>query len=584
LNKSSRVAQAAKFVASVHEENRSMSQREACELAADKYSVSVDSIRSRLQRSARQKREGPKRHAAIALSEAEEKTVVGFILCYDMYSSPLQPIQILSAVNDVFKKNLTFSWVRSFLKRNKSQLKKAKTRALSSQRITGWTPADIRNWLAGYQNFLLHHHFPAHARFNIDETRLTPPTTKSRIVAADELKPSNRESKVQCLGSLVPIICANGSVFMSFYILKHTDEFKFKTVRLTQDEKRRGSWPRRYAFTATGFTNAILWKKMLLEFATRWNTLNPGLNALLFMDNCSVHRSGCGSGITPNLMLTLARLGVFIYFLPNNTTSWLQPLDQFAFGQLKICMGRTHADVCFSAAINRDTSGKFDLSDVRKCENEAFIPSTIRKSWNVVGLYKQNEPTIADEQLIMERARRNFGSQKPEEDPVVHTAIALSRHVIDGIPDHPPRGESEITVEPDFPYNADQVNALIEKQMAAKKTQQQQKADLRAAKEKEILDRRNSRLNEKTRKEAEKALKRQARTEKQQKVADERALQVQRSRCGACSKIFRQGPSWSECETCSLFIVCNRCEHSKSIMETHEAECEPTQIEKKQRN
>ena len=64
---------------------------------------------------------------------------------------------------------------------------------------------------------------------------------------------------------------------------------------------------------------------------------NPGLDCIVFLDNCSVHRSDdlVSEDINANFVLGLAKKGVWLYFFPPNAIAWLQPLDDVAFGLLK---------------------------------------------------------------------------------------------------------------------------------------------------------------------------------------------------------------------------------------------------------
>ena len=207
------------------------------------------------------------------------------------------------------------------------------------------------------------HSFPAHARLNMDETRLVPKHRQRVVVSGSSHKVNQRMSQLTCLATLVPVVAADGSVLVSFIILKANKAGivqRFK--RITRFRGRR-TWPHYVAATTSGFTNRRLWVRMLEKVKFEWQLKHPGLNCILYIDNCSPHRSAKDATLKDDFILGFKREQIHCFFLPPNTTAWLQPLDDVAFGNLKLVLGRKHRDCCFDAAVSRDADGILTLDD-----------------------------------------------------------------------------------------------------------------------------------------------------------------------------------------------------------------------------
>src|SRR3989338_7639093 len=146
--------------------------------------------------------------------------------------------------------------------------------------------------------------------------------------------------RTSSVGALVPFISADGGVFMCFFVIKDKKAHQLSLV-IPKESKHRRSWPRQYAPTKSGFVDKRLQQETMDAFAREDPLIHPGLDCIVFMDNCAVHRDGL-LGLTDlqnNLVLDLARKGTRVYLLPPNTTAWNQPLDGTCFGNLKGVLG-----------------------------------------------------------------------------------------------------------------------------------------------------------------------------------------------------------------------------------------------------
>src|SRR3989338_130641 len=229
--------------------------------------------------------------------------------------------------------------------------------------------------------------FPAKARFNIDETRVIPSTRGRYVVGApgtkDLNKNNSRAGRIKCYGTCVPFISSDGGVFMVSYVLKSKEETQFQEV-IPDEPRGRSGCPHFYAVTKLGFLNKKIFKNFLFQFEKEWHLKNPGLDCIVFLDNCSVHRSDdlVSEDINANFVLGLAKKGAWLYFFPPNTTAWLQPLDDVAFGLFKMELGRKHEDG--------------------------------RTEAKIVCMVHLDDPTRIDGEKSMCRARETFGIQKTQ--------------------------------------------------------------------------------------------------------------------------------------------------------------------------
>jgi hypothetical protein len=149
----------------------------------------------------------------------------------------------------------------------------------------------------------------------------------------------------------------------------------------------------------------------MYAFEREYHLIHPGLDCIVFMDNCAVHRDDLLdlTDLQNNLILDLACKGVWVYFLPPNTTAWLQPLDDVCFGNLKRVLGEERERVCFEAALYRNADGKLDLQGCYTSEEQAFTPGVIKRSWVNTGMSRENDCTEVDSDRIMARSRETYG-------------------------------------------------------------------------------------------------------------------------------------------------------------------------------
>jgi len=217
------------------------------------------------------------------------------------------------------------------------------------------------------------------ARFNVDEIHRIPPEAHSWVAAAtgqqDLNKHNCREMRTSSVGALVPFISADGGAFVSFFVIKDKKAHQLSLV-IPKESKHRRSWPLQYAPTKSGFVDKRLQQETMDAFAREDPLIHPGLDCIVFMDNCAVHRDGLLdlTDLQNNLVLDLARKGAWVYLLPPNTTAWNQPLDGTCFGNLKRVLGEERERVDLEAALFNHADGNLDLQGCYASGEPAVTP------------------------------------------------------------------------------------------------------------------------------------------------------------------------------------------------------------------
>ena len=552
-----------------------------------KLHLNPESIRRQYYRFRERRGRPPPLPSRRVLTDEEEDVIAGWILGFAAWSAPLTPSRILGSVNRVFRKRVTYRWLTCFLRRHRSLLRYRRARPIQTARLRSWTPASVGNWIATHNQFMTRHHFPGHARLNIDETRLVPMSNQKVVTSSISHKSNKRLSRTRCAATLVPVVAADGTVLVSFIILRSNKKEKLTFEKLPKFPRTRPSWPRYLATTKTGYTNRVLWVRMLDIVAKVWQRHHPGLHCVIYMDNCSPHRSDRSSTLESDFILKLHKRGVHCFFLPPNTTAWLQPLDDVAFGNLKLLIGRSHADRCFEAAVTEDADGRLDLQDAVDAESRAFSKQTILKSWIHTGLSRPADDRDLDPQKIMALARRNYGLMKGRQRSTVAAAQKLTLDTLAQVSNRKRSAPSQVTIDPDTPFTPEQIEALLRRQEQDRQEQEEARAQRQSEKEAERQAKRARR--QQTREEAteanrlKKAERQLLRSRKRWLREQQAAKNFQKYHCLSCQKRWKGGSKWLECDTCDMASICGECPDGQAAMEQHEEQCRAENPKSKRR-
>ena len=156
-----------------------------------------------------------------------------------MNSLPFTNEKIRQVISVVFQQSVSESWVSKFIYRHSKYLTRRIVKGLETRRVCDQTPEMIENWLERYNKFMQIHHFPAHARLNLDETRAVAAGLQTRVVSASSTKANIRISRPRTVATSVPIISADGSVFMSFQVIRMNRNYCWQEA-IPRDERLRG--------------------------------------------------------------------------------------------------------------------------------------------------------------------------------------------------------------------------------------------------------------------------------------------------------------------------------------------------------
>lgn len=567
--KSDPLTVAAELAALLLQRNPSKSVREVCRSVSESKGVNEETLRKRLVRAAQSK---GRQHGLSKLTKEEEEILLGFILAFDQHSNPLSGTQIQQVVLNGFNQAVSPAWVSRFITRHKDVLTCRIVKQIESARLDQQDPEKIENWLERHERFMATHHFPAFARFNCDETRIVPPTLTKRVVGNSRGKKNQRRSKARCLGSLVPFVSAEGQVALSFYVIKDSKEANWKEV-IPPDKRGRGTWKRRYAMTKSGCVNKVLWSNIMMDFAKEWRNQHPGLHCIVYVDNCSVHRSDKDlESLDANLVLKLAQLGIWLFFLPPNTTAWLQPLDNVAFGWLKKKLGQQHAQNCFAAALHSKQDGGIDLQDVFEVESTVFTPEVIKKSWVNTGMSQERDSRKLNIPLIRRHCEEAFGQPQTPTQRIRDISKNACARFLAQTPPPPVRQRQIFPLDSCLTFNADELSVKRDQHLAEK----EKKAAEKKVRLQEVEMERKEREERKKQKESQKIQIQLEKTQKREAKRAEKEMATQAKlaiQCRKCSTTWRGGPAWLECEHCEEYLLCPKCLSHRRMMTVHEKSC-----------
>lgn len=281
---------------------------------ANRYKINHFTLLTKFQR-LKSKQSSPARdyhHGLCKLSLTEESLLLGFILAFDNLGMPITPQIVRELVLLGLQISVSPAWVTLFLERNKSCITYKVVKQIEIARLDSAQDDRIEEWLARHELFLQNHYFPAFARFNVDEGRMTFKPDPKGITATGKGKRNKLASRIKTIGTMVPFISADGSLFYSHYIVK-SGKGKSATVwKHSIPKSSRGDTPHKFRPSETGCVSKVLWKDIMKSFATEWELHHPGLHCIVYMDNCAIHRfdKDLSEDLTDNFVLEMAQRGM----------------------------------------------------------------------------------------------------------------------------------------------------------------------------------------------------------------------------------------------------------------------------------
>lgn len=518
---------------------------DALEAVAASEGITAGALRSAYYRA----REGAgTHHGNCILTATEDQALVYAAQAFSYTNFPLSRARLASLVDQLWGKRVGITWARDWTKRHRTELSTRTCKALSDKRTSSSVYEEVVEWADQLGNFIQERKLPPWAVINYDECRLVGGGERlavKRIQAADRERNNAVSTRGSTVASILTFVAGDGAPFLSVYVFRgRFREASTTTARFTLSRcqtRTRGSWPRLYGWTDTGFVDAATFAAVMDYFCQEWKVRNPDQDCLLIGDQLGAHRQ-------VEVVRMAARHNVLCWWLVANTSHFLQVLDDKCFARLKKVVPVLSEEKVLDAMVNNESARDCLLEAAYDAERISFNRRTIQASFKSVGLYPW------DRERVLELARLNLGIGLPT-DGVADQARAAAVAVITEARMQRAAGKRTVVsgqavVEKAKVYSGQDLLKQHEARMAAEAAEASRKAA--AAAEKEATKAANA-------------------SKKAAEVAH-RALLV----CQVCKeRTHRGGAAWHVCR-CASFRVCPVClkdENGKVVVSAHAVVC-----------
>lgn len=505
-------------------------------------------------------------------SMEKELALVATCLSFEREKAGIRPSELIEEARNLFGESADWDgwgWLHRFMNRHSDQLKTMSPEAISIGRVNQNQKKTVPMFLDDLERIERETAYSKKTKFNCDEIILGIKAGKldgRRITAQERTKGLVAYQHGSSVGAAINFIDAVNHRFMTVIILKVTNinesagSGRYKGPILRERRMQRGEGPIFYAFNSTGMMNADLWLSVLQKFKELCELMLPSLHVLVFLDNLASHRS------FDSLRYAKAN-NIRLCFLPPNTTHYLQPLDQFVYGEFKreIVM-----DLRFSVSL-LDSSVRWKsvmLIAVSKAITRAFTGKIIEASWLVVGLEPYSRKTI------LERMNQNVAGPTIT-DTVIKTATEACQNIIQQklkMLDDSGIEDDDLDVVVPLNYVVDGYELF---RLQLKQTEEKEKA----AEDSLVmaLERQENAETQRVIQQQQKEKAAQDRLNKSRQDEWEKEFRKFGSQCQTCGKKWvGRGLEWVVCECCDMFTVCGECyakEIGREKIDTHELDC-----------
>ena len=278
-----------------------------------------------------------KRHGHCKLTETQEGVALSVAIVYSVMHEALTTPSLCDHVEKIFGIEVGKKWATGFMKRHNNELSKRKTKLLASKRVSSDMAEHVAEFIGQVETVSEVYPMKATNVVNYDETRVFIADNGAiRLEHVSKERAQKRGIKGRTIGSLLSFVAANGSVLMSVWIFKGSQEENDDGDAMLQvnfnieHEPRylRGTWKRYYAFTPSGFSNKELHANVMERFGKTWSEQNKTDHCWLFGDQLAAHKS-------VDTVEKALESRVLCWILPANTSHFLQPLDDNVFACFK---------------------------------------------------------------------------------------------------------------------------------------------------------------------------------------------------------------------------------------------------------
>ena len=358
--------------------------KDALNLVSGQTGIAVGALRSSYYRS---RENTPRAHGNARLSHHDEQVLVGVAQAFSLNNFPLNNAQIRGVIKRRWDIEVSQPWVSRWVKRNRQHLSLRACKALADKRAGPEVLDGAKAFCGELEKFLETHSFIPSAVFNYDETRITHRGGKmavKRVEASAKTRANAVATRKSTVASLLSFVSASGSVFMSVYVLKAKfGEASTAPVDFCLHDAPRTSrrcWPRFYCWTETGFFTGEAFEAVMAKFSDEWATRNPGIPSILFGDQLGVHRQ-------PDIIERALGKGVYLFFLPRNTSHITQPLDEAPFGVFQRLVATGAQQGVIDGMLGDEGTRNALLEAAYAAESRAFLPNVIIGAFRRCGLW-----------------------------------------------------------------------------------------------------------------------------------------------------------------------------------------------------
>lgn len=509
------------------------------------------------------------------LSDEDERLLLLLVVAFSENNQGLSMQDIIRVVKNTFDLDVSQTWVYRFRIRHKDKLSKRKPMVVSKAR----NKITDDSLIYQYVNSMLRMHaitsFKAHQIVNYDESRLYVGPDSIKCTFITEASWKMKAQKVvdtggHQTGSVLPFISADGKLLFMAIVTKPLGERSKISISRQLDNNSRSLVPHKIYFTDTSFVDSALFDTILNDFATMWKNQNPGLDCMVIGDNLGVHED-------LDLRARMVKEGLYMVFLPPNTTHWSQPLDTILFALFKVAARKIITNRNFN---NMLADFKLYLSFVEvalTAAKEAFTPQAIRAAYREAGVF----PLDADKILAKVGTLWNERKKTPR-DPLQDKVTKAVENLVTAANRSNTQSRRKQMVVKANVYNRRQGRTTSELILESK---EEEIAKLRVKKEKQEERARKEAERKKIKEEkeaakVERALKKKKKREenalKRKRQEEERKLRtccitrcIRRHRAGG-------GAGWTGCEYCDFFWMCKPCSadlDNQKRLQLHEKRC-----------
>ncbi len=394
--------------------------KKAYAIVASEFDTTPAAVRGRHQRSGG---DTTKSHGLRLLTKDQEEVMLLLSIGFSAANLGLTNSLLRQLGWILWQKKLDRKWCLRWRLQHKEDLAPRRSKYLKNERADPSILDHIEAFIGVVELHRSKFDMRPHLVLNYDETIVTISTAGQIVLEKrDKERANTLVPSSTTLGSLLTFVCADGSVFVSFWIVKGKfDGDGTGTVLFTlpsQKYPQRHSWDRFWTSTDTGYLSTPTFHGCLVKFVELWRLHRPGLKCWLFGDQLSSHKQ-------LEILKYALEKGVEMWFLPTNTSHFLQPLDDKPFANFKKIMKAHAYEAAFAAQLSGEILRETFFSLAYQAETQAFTQRAIQVGFRETGLHPW------DPSRIRAKARASQNTElTPEEEQKIR-CVAAVKEVID---------------------------------------------------------------------------------------------------------------------------------------------------------